>query len=216
MPAPDTTPIRDPRNAVGLLTDVLDLVLRGPVWATLGPRDALAVMATSRDLGRDFAKAPRTIVNGYKRRGTAAFYQKVKDAWETLPEDLWAIRDTKLRELHSTLSELARANLRIIIDAMEDMQRWDKFINGWREPGGRWHAPKNHDPEWLRFWHDHTSSALRMGADRDAVTLLECSWRFRDLTDRSHRGRNVRAAFEAAWLAGHYKFARQLVAEALA
>jgi hypothetical protein len=203
MTRTDTTPFRDPRNAVGLLTDVLDLALAGPVLVTLSTKnremiEMINVVARARDLGREFTKAPRKVFNGYRRRGTAGLYQRLKIVSEEMPEDLWLLGE-KERALHGTLRSISERGLKIAMIAMENATQWQKFS----EVLGEWH----------RAWHDHVSSALRLGADQAAIVDAECGWRFRDLTDRSHRGRNIRAAFEAAWLAGQYKFAQQLIAQ---
>jgi hypothetical protein len=215
MARTDTTPFRDPRNAVGLLTDVLDLALTGPTLTgglftvprevkqkppalyKFDPDEAISPVIASRDLGREFAKAPRRVFNGYRRKGTADLYQRVKAAYEELPSDMWLYGDSK-RELHTTLRSLAERGLKIVIASMEDVAHWQRFPS---EEGHGWH----------RWWHDHVSSALRLGVCQNDIANAECGWRFRDLTERSHRGRNMRAAFEAAWLAGQYKFARSLV-----
>lgn len=225
MARTDTTPFRDPRNAVGLLTDVLDLALAGPTLTgglftvpreakqkppalyKFDPDEAISPVIASRDLGREFAKAPRRVFNGYRRKGTADLYQRTKTVYEELPADAWLYGDAK-RELHTTLRSLAERGLKIIIASMENVEHWQKFaIDEGRVRGSNATAL----PEWHSWWHDHVSSALRLGVCRNDVANAECSWRFRDLTERSHRGRNMRAAFEAAWLAGQYKFARSLV-----
>lgn len=224
MARTDTTPFRDPRNAVGLLTDVLDLALvsptltgglfsiprekKQPVLYKFHPDEAISPVIDSRDLGREFAKASRRVFNGYRRKGTADFYQRTKTAYDDLPGDLHIWGDAK-RELNATLRSLAERGLKIIIASMENLDHGQKFAV---VPG---RGPSNVIalPEWHRWWHDHVSSAIRLGVCQSDIANVECAWRFRDLTERSHRGKNTRAAFEAAWLAGQYKFARQLVEE---
>jgi hypothetical protein len=208
MARTDTTPFRDPRNAVGLLTDVLDLALAGPTLTTSALKDNAVFEAVieARNVGREFTKASRRVLNGAFRRNTAGLYQRTKTAREHVPEGSWLMRDTKLRELYATVGALSDRSLQIIEKVMEDAEVWN-------QPGTRGRDPVIQ--AWHQSWHDHVSSALRLGVDLATILNLECGWRFRDLTDRSHRGRNVRAAFEAAWLAGQYKFAQQLVTEAL-
>lgn len=208
MARTDTTPFRDPRNAVGLLTDVLDLALAGPALtaSTLKDDAVFEAVVEARDVGREFTKASRRVLNGAFRRNTSGLYQRTKTARECVPAGSWLMRDTKLRDLYATVGSLSDRSLQIIEKVMEDAETWTAVV------------PKHRDPvipEWHKNWHDHVSSALRLGVDLAAILNLECGWRFRDLTDRSHRGRNVRAAFEAAWLAGQYKFAQKLVTEAL-
>lgn len=212
MTRSDTTPIRDPRNAVGLLTEVLGHVLAMPLWSDGEHSDLVPV---THALGLEFTKAPRNIFNGYRRRGSSELYQRVKDTQERFPADLWLIRDNRRREHIETFKSLAQRILYVIVDAMEDIKRWEKFISPWVEPARYGQPAKTNDPEWHKAWHDYVSGAQRLGVDLPTIALAECSWRFRDLTDRSHRGRNVKAAFEAAWLAGQYKFAEQLVTDAL-
>jgi hypothetical protein len=204
MTRTDTTPFRDPRNAVGLLTDVFDAALSSPK-AARAEADVLDTVTCARDLGREFTRAPRIVLNGYKRKGMSGLYQRVKavQAKLNLLEDSWQWGVEK-RELLSMLRALSGCGLAIIVRVMEDADSWEKL----NQPTAR------EDPEWPRQWHDHTSNALRLGADLAVIQNIEVEWRWRDLTDRSHRGRNVKAAFEAAWLAGQYKFAQQLLEDA--
>jgi hypothetical protein len=202
---------------------VLDLALAGPVLAKASAdADAVNPTARARDLGREFAKAPRTVLNGYKRKGSSDFYQRVKTAREKLPEDLWGW-DKRKRELDATLRSLSERGLKIIMAVMEDLDSWEKFTKPWTE---RNHIYTNHtgtvshtrtvDPEWPREWESHVASATELGVDRSAISDLDVEWRWRDLTDRSHRGKNIKAAFEAAWLAGQYKFALELISQEFA
>lgn len=202
MGRPDTTPFRDARNAVGLLTDVFDLALAGPEMAAFSDRETMIVLVRARDLGREFTKASRRVFNGYARKGTSDLYERVKATYKEVPSGAAYSLPIKIRELCATIGSMARHGLRIAELVMEDGVWWEQYARG------KLIDPADH---WNSAWHDHVSSALRLGADRTAIGNLECGWRFRDLTDRSHRGRNVRAAFEAAWLAGHYKFAKQLI-----
>jgi hypothetical protein len=205
MAKTDTTPFRDPRNAVGLLTDVLDLALASPATSTLQGSDRYDAIVEARDVGYAFTKASRRVFNGYARKPTAQLYQRALTARENVPAGSYSMRSGSLRELYATVGSLADRSLQIIEKVMEDVTTWNRP------------APKSGAdpviPLWHTSWHDHVSSALRLGVDHSAIGALECGWRFRDLTDRSHRGRNVRAAFEAAWLAGQYKFAKQLIQE---
>ena len=213
MAKTDTTPFRDARNAVGLLTDVFDLALEGPKLtpSRFPDREVLRAIVTARDLGREFAKSSRRVFNGYARKSHSGLYQRVKDARTKLPAESYLL-DAKILDLYATIGSIGDRSLSIVETVMEDATQWTKYTTGWVErPSYGPHV--THDPQWHRDWHDHVSSALRLGADREAIANLECSWRFRDLTDRSHRGRNIRAAFEAAWLAGQYKFAQQLIAQ---
>jgi len=224
---PALIPFRDPRNVVGLLTDVLDLALAGPVLAKASAdADAVNPTARARDLGREFAKAPRTVLNGYKRKGSSDFYQRVKTAREKLPEDLWGW-DKRKRELHSTLRSLSERGLKIIMAVMEDLDSWEKFTKPWTESDGNFGmslSARSHsygsartvDPAWPREWESHVASATELGVDRSAISDLDVEWRWRDLTDRSHRGKNIKAAFEAAWLVGQYKFALELISQEFA
>jgi len=211
----DTTPIRDPRNAVGLLTEVLGHVLTAPLWMSITSDEHAQLVPATYLLGKEFTKSPRSIFNGYRRRGSSELYRRAKDVQEKLPADLWLIRDARRRDCVETFLALTQRILAVIVDAMEDIKRWEKFIHPWTEPAHYGQPAKTNDPEWHKAWHDYVSGAQRLGVDLPTTALAECNWRFRDLTDRSHRGRNVKAAFEAAWLAGQYKFAEQLVTDAL-
>lgn len=208
----DTTPIRDPRNAVGLLTDVFALALAGPAWTPYASDVGADVCVK---IGREFSKMPRNYTNGYKRRGgSSELYQRLKAAVELLPSDPdWRMRDNARREVYNTVHALGSFILRVAIDTLEDERRWDQFITETREPANAFMGTpaQTHPPAWVKAWHDHVSCAHRLGADLGAIATFECEWRFRDLTDRSHRGRNVRAAWEAAWLSGNYKFATELI-----
>lgn len=218
MRTTDTTPIRDPRNAVGLMTDVLSLALAGPKWAPYVAADGDGA-ALCVKLGREFSKMPRHFTNGYKRRGgSSELYQRLKAAQELLPADPdWRMRDNGRRETYNTVHSLGSRIYGIALDALEDERRWEKFITETKIPAHPWtNTPASiAPPEWLKAWHDFVSSAQRLGVDLGEISTIECGWRFRDLTDRSHRGRNVRAAWEAAWLSGNYKFATQLISEVL-
>jgi hypothetical protein len=211
---PNIAPFRDPRNVVGLLTDVLDLALRGPVLAKASAdADVLSPVTRARDLGREFTKAPRTVLNGYKRKGFSDLYQRAKTVHEKMPEDLW-MWDAKKRELHGSLRSLGERGLKIIMAVMEDAESWEKFT----KPTTQRHYGKvtTIDPEWPREWEGHVSHATGLGVDRGAISNLDVEWRWRDLTDRSHRGKNIKAAFEAAWLAGQHKFALELISQEFA
>lgn len=212
MRTSDTTPIRDPRNAVGLLTDVFALAVAGPAWAKYAPDAGVDACV---QLGREVSKMPRSYTNGYKRRGgSSALYQRIKVAHEQLPADPdWRLRDNARREVITTMNSLGMFILRVATDVLEDEKRWEKFISETHEPANAFmgYPAKTNPPEWRKAWLDHVSGAARLGADLSAIATFECEWRFRDLTDRSHRGRNVRAAWEAAWLSGNYKFATELI-----
>ncbi len=216
----DNTPIRDPRNAGGLLTAVLELALAGPIVAKYP--NVIADLAEIVKVGREFSKMPRSYTNGYKRRGgSSEFYQRIKKLWEAAPPgamDLYLDRDRERRDAYGTAKSLADRILKVAVDTLEDMTRWEKFISETRIPARSYtNTPASIEPpEWRKAWLDHVSSAQRLGADLSAIATAECDWRFRDLTDRSHRGRNIRAAWEAAWLSGNYKFATQLISEVLA
>jgi hypothetical protein len=200
----DTRSFKDPRNAVGLLADVLDVVLASPAlqaplftdWEELHP-----VVAT-RDVGREFAKSSRQVFNGYARKGYSTLYQRAKALIDKLLlDEMWLLKGHK-REVIETTRSLSRLIISTICHVMEDVTRWNKP------------APEHRDPEmpyWHLLWHDFVSSALRLGADQGQINKCECEWRWRDITDRSHRGRNMRAAFEAAWLAGAHDFALQML-----
>lgn len=212
----DITPFRDPRNVVGLLTDVLDLALRGPVLArAAADADVLSPVTRARDLGREFTKAPRTVLNGYKRKGSSDLYQRVKTVREKMPEDLW-LWDAKKRELHGSLRSLGERGLKIIMAVMEDAESWEKFTKPWTERSHSYGSARTVDPEWPREWKDHVLHAIGLGVDLGAILNLDVEWRWRDLTDRSHRGKNIKAAFEAAWLAGQHKFALELISQEFA
>lgn len=212
----DTTPFNDPRNAVGLLTDVVDLVLVSSTFTSQFTEqellsDALYVFIVGRDLSREFQKASRRVFNGHARKTSADLYQRLKTQREKIPAEASGYRyGDKRRDLYGTLGAIADRGLAIAVMVMEDFDSWKKYTTGWTQRqtyGGVTH----HDAQWHQVWHDHVSMGIRLGADRDEIFKAECGWRFRDITDRSHRGRNMRAAFEAAWLAGEYKFARSLV-----
>lgn len=214
MRTTDTTPIRDPRNAAGLLTAVLELAIAGDVGAPYTRNDKN--LAEAVKLGREFSKMPRSFVNGYKRRGGSSnLYQRVKALDERLPSDtdLYLDRSSDRRDIAGTAKALADRVLRVAIDTLEDVKRWEKFISETHVPASRYtNTPARTDPpEWRKAWLDHVSGAQRLGADLAAIATIECDWRFRDLTGRSHRGRNIRAAWEAAWLSGNYKFAAELI-----
>jgi len=215
MRTTDTTPIRDPRNAAGLLTATLELALASPI-VTKYP-GVVAELASFVKVGHEFTKMPRNYINGYKRRGgSSEFYQRIKALWEAAPPgsmDMYLDRDSGRRDVYGTAKSMADRLLRVAVDTLEDVTRWDKFINETRVPGSAFLGTSSSTapPEWRKAWLDHVSSAERLGADLGAIATAECEWRFRDLTDRSHRGRNVRAAWEAAWLSGNYKFAAELI-----
>jgi hypothetical protein len=215
----DPTPIEDPRNAVGLLTDVLDLVLAQPVYQ-LFETDAIkadvyvAGIPAARDLGRMFTRGPRKVFNGYRRRGTSELYQQLKTVQETPPDADWRIRDNRRRELATASWSMASRILKIAIDVMEDARRWEKYNKAIVEPATPYTPMRAYPAPWAKDWEDHIRYARDyFGVDVGAIAMAECSWRFRDLTERSHRGLNTRAAFEAAWLAGQYDFAKRLITE---
>lgn len=213
MPPSDLTPMRDPRNAVGLMTDVLDLVVKTESWQSVLASDdeAVAIMTFAREAGRKFSKSPKTIANSCRRSGSVGFYEKVNAALE--PVDHWLIRDARRREHRDTLRDLVRRVLLIVEAVMRDAVIWEKYTKPQKVYQGYGRPNTMADPMWFKEWHDFVSLAQRFGVDMPTIAKIECNWRFRDLTNRSHRGLNTRAAFEAAWLAGQYKFAIQLVTE---
>lgn len=213
MRATDSTPIRDPRNAVGLMVDVFDRALAGPVWRTFTPDNGFA--AACSKIGREFSKMPRHFTNGYKRRGGSSdLYQRLKQVEEQRAQDPdWLLRDNARRAAYETMEALGALIMKTAIDALEDVRRWEKFISETRVPAHPWSGTpaRIEPPEWRKTWLDYVSGAIALGVDPGEIATIECDWRFRDLTDRSHRGRNVRAAWEAAWLSGNYKFAAELI-----
>jgi len=212
-PTVDTTPIQDPRNAVGLLTDVVDLVLTGPMFSAplFTEHESLYSFVVGRDLAREFQKSSRRVFNGFERKTSAALYQRLKTQREKIPAEASGFKyGDKRRDLYGTLGAIADRGLAIAVMVMEDFDSWKRYTASWVDQRN-YGPPVQHDAEWHKVWHDHVSMGLRLGADRNEIFKAECGWRFRDLTDRSHRGRNMRAAFEAAWLAGEYKFARSLL-----
>lgn len=208
MTRADTTPFQDPRNAVGLLTAVLDLAIAAPEIQTSKDvnEEMMRPVHRASQLAHAFVKSPRTVLNGYRRSGYAKLYQSVKETREKLPEDLYTWNKKKV-ELYATIKSLCDRGLGLTQNMMEDADRWQKAVV---EP-----RPDPAKPplksEWTLGYHDHVSSAARLGVDLSRVHEIEVEWRFRDLTDRGHRGRNIRAAFEAAWLSGNYAFAKQLL-----
>jgi len=215
MRTTDTTPIRDPRNAGGLLTAVLELALAAP--SVVKYANVIADLAEIVKVGREFSKMPRNYTNGYKRRGgSSEFYQRIKKLWEAAPQgalDLYLDRDRERRDAYGTAKLLADRILKVAVDTLEDERRWVRFISETRIPARSYtNTPASIEPpEWRKAWLDHVSGAQQLGADLSEIATIECEWRFRDLTDRSHRGRNIRAAWEAAWLSGNYRFATELI-----
>lgn len=208
MTRSDTTPFRDPRNAVGLLTAVLDLAIASPEIETSKDinEEVMRPVHRASQLAHAFVRAPRTVLNGYRRSGHAKLYQSIKETRDKLPEDLhmWSKRKV---ELYSTIKSLCDRGLGLAQNMLENAAGWQKVIV---EPQHHPAKPPMKS-EWTLAYHDHVSSAARLGVDLSRVHELEVEWRFRDLTDRGHRGRNIRAAFEAAWLSGNYEFAKQLL-----
>lgn len=213
MTRSDFTPFRDPRNAVGLLTDVLEMALKTSGiekvdWTTSDRREfgSLDSVHVAANLGHAFAKSPVTVLNGHKRRGHAKLYQQIKDALATLPGDTWLWGKEK-RELLATVKSIAWRPLDIVVKVMENATMWERFSKSYTEQTLNGPVIQG----WLREWQDHVSSAVRLGADSSRIHEREVEWRFRDLTDRDHRGRNVRDAFQAVWLTGNYKLAVELL-----
>lgn len=207
MPLSDTTPIRDPRNAVGLMADVIKLTAwRGRV---IGP--CAAIFETAIALGVEFSKSSRRVFNGYERRDGADLYARVKLSQEKLNSNEFAFvrRETAIETI-GTLRSLCDRTLDIAELAMRNLDAWKVYTEPQRVSLG-YGGFTTADARWHTVWHDHVSAALREGADAHQINLLECNWRFRDLTNRKHRGLCTRAAFEAAWLAGEYKFAKRLL-----
>lgn len=216
----DSTPIEDPRNAVGLLTDVLDTVLTSSTYQAFATPARLAGVdlehpPAARDLGRMFAKGPRKVLNGYRRRNTAELYQQLKNVYERTPNDRWLIRDVRRGDLAGAAWDMSKRIVRIAMDVMEDARCWEKFVKGWTErqysPVSGTYVPQFQRPPWEKSWSDHQREARMFDVDGFTIAKFECNWRFRDVTERNHRGLATRAAFEAAWLAGQYEFAMQLV-----
>ena len=215
---PDPTPIEDPRNAIGLLTDVLDLVFAQPAYqlfetgAISNDIDMSHPRAT-RDLGRMFTRGARKVMNGYRRRGTSELYQQLKLVREDMPVDDYTIRDQQRRVLCAAVWDMSRCICVVAMDAMEDSRRWEKHTQEIVEPATSNRPATTYPPPWVKTWQDHIHAAGKFGVDVGAIAKLECNWRFRDLTARTHRGLNTRAAFEAAWLAGQYDFAKRMITE---
>lgn len=209
MPLPDTTPIRDPRNAVGLMVDAVRIgFVSGDVAE---PWNAMFVQAI--DLGAEFSKSSRRVFNGYERRDGADLYQRIKTTIEKLNSaDFSFFRSQTKIEAIGTLRTLCDRLLDMAELTMRNFDGWKAYTEPGKTPGGYPNYQTTTTPPlWHQTWHDFVSMLLRLGADVHQIHLRECSWRFRDLTARKHRGLSTRAAFEAAWLAGQYKFARRLL-----
>ena len=198
----DTRPYKDPRNAVGLLTDVFDLALvaRAPEIAAFKPPPLFADLwkdlscyAEARDVGRSFAKASVEAFSGARRKGTAPLYQRAKSI--RYPIDVYRLSNATQELLHK-LNDLVIPIKNIITGVMED-------AHGWRDP--------SENKYWIELWKTYVPNALALGADGAGIAHREAHWRWRDVTDRKHRGLSMRAAFEAAWMAGQHDFAMKLV-----
>lgn len=205
----DTTPIQDPRNAVGLMIAVIDLVLTGD-----DPEPWRTAFATARDLGHEFSKASRRVFNGYARRDGIDLYTRATVAHDELRSRLneAGSRRSATSDRILTLANLFDHALAIARLAVRNLDDWKAYTH---ERVLRDHYNGNVRSTtpalWPNTWHNFVSTALRLGADGIRIELLECNWRFRDLTNRKHRGLHRRAAFEAAWLVGNYTFAKQLL-----
>jgi hypothetical protein len=214
----DTTPFEDPRNAIGLLTEVLDVVLAQPQYQMfeVGAVNARLDMSHPRaasDLGHLFRRGPRNLFNGYRRRGTAELYQRFKKLHESMPVDDYTIRDTTRRTQAAAVWDVSRRITRIAMNVMENMTLWDTFNKEIVDAATSYSPKRTYPAPWTREWEATIRDAGKFGVDVATISKIECNWRFRDLTARSHRGLNTRAAFEAAWLAGQYDFAKRLITE---
>lgn len=151
-------------------------------------------------IGRTFCRSAITVLRSHRRK---VYQQLYKDAKHTLAElrgsaDSLPNYSPGIVFVNSAppnypICRLAERVCHMVVHAMEtcpsDHVYWD----------------------WPTSWHDHVSEVMRIGVDSSEISDRECMWRWRDLTGRRRRGRNVKAAFEAAWLSGNFKFARQLI-----
>jgi hypothetical protein len=207
----DTTPIQDPRNAVGLMIDVAELTI--PTDDSI-PDVTNSVFITARDLGREFSRASRRVFNGYRRQDGADLYERTQRVYrdELRDHSKLMIRPGSAAERTSTITHLFERALGIAELVMRNFDGWKAYTHEQVPPRSPYSGVRATTPAlWAKTWHDFVSTALRAGVDGTKIELIECNWRFRDLTDRKHRGLNRRAAFEAAWLVGNYKFAKQLL-----
>ncbi len=222
MIEPPIRRFKDPRNALGLVADVIDLTIKTvearPLPYTVLATDA-AQLHTVRDLSRAFAKSPKTVLGGATRKGHSALYQQAKQAQKNLVEADYRWHNQRqdfIREIRG----LCLVPYWIIHHTMEDMDRW-YGSKGWIDsrPNGR-NPPVYVDqhkinqislPPWSELWAEITKSTNWLQVDNTHLATLEAEWQWRDITERSHRGQNIRAAFEAAWLCKHYDFAIQLL-----
>jgi len=177
-------PFRDPRNIAGIIADVWAIVR---VDVPSNHNDLARLVTTALTHTRDFSRAPRTALRGAARSGHAALYRRAEQTSQQLIS-LWndLYWDRKQWESYFDLADTA---LNLVITAMTNER------------------PKVGRQVWLEW----TKVVLRSGIDGQTLQNIELEWRFKDVTDRRHCGASMRAAFEAAWLAKQYKFARQLV-----
>jgi hypothetical protein len=195
MDRPPDIPFNDPRHAVGLGVDALRLAFeRIERVAPKAMQKHVAVVdaaRTCRAAAERFVKAPRTAIRGARRKGVRAIYRELERASEAA--NGLGYPPSPIDELYL----LAARPVRLAIAAMEgDAWRTASFDDGTNIPDECWRQ-----------------AAAGAGVDPWVLEQCEVEWRYRDTVDRKHRGKDMRAAFEAAWLAGERNFAERLLKE---
>jgi len=185
---PDDIVFRDPRHAVGLGVDVLRLGLASAPSVALEKKPEIAsAIRRCQAAAERFVRAPRTVIRGARRKGARAVYRELAQAVESAKGLGF---DNSVLDALWLLAYMAAD---LAVDAME---------------GDDWRAESDIPSERWR------EAAVSVGVDPWVIEMREVEWRYRDLVDRKRRGKDMRAAFEAAWLAGERDFAERLLKEA--
>jgi len=177
---------KDPRNLAGYLADFMKLAMPAIQLDKTLSSESFAVIRTVYDLTCSFAHAPRTIIGGYKR----PLHYKLAGQIENIREQMVS------NPLNNPiLSPICSAELRsFIYDVITAI--WSGVKNGYS----------------IRRREDTERDVIkRYKLNGEEIAKIEMHWIFKDATNRKHHGKEVREAFEAAWLTGNHDFARALV-----
>jgi hypothetical protein len=192
---------KDPRHAVGFMACVLHAAKQNITQTQLRVVDSNGATPATKSLDElcaiadAFVKSPRKVViNGAKRPGVHGQYERLKQIKLEGRDYPYTQDRHKALGLLVDIGDLLRdAMLRI----MEDAKQYT--------------APLDDPATQYYFWHRVAGLACESELiSPHEVRKFECEWQWMDLIERRHRGAVIKAAYEAAWLAGQYEIAWDL------
>lgn len=184
-----TQEFKDLRNAAGFIADIVDLEYEyaksfgiDKDWPYTAQELNSHMLGCSQII-RDFSDGPKAVVRGANRPGHRDLYQRALKA-----------RRTSLDEFKYS-SNLGLSNfgiLVVIVGMLPRLTELRNYVFG------------------ITTLEEFKTLAIA-NLDGEKIHRSELNWRFKDLTNRQHRGNDIRNAFEAAWSVGQRDLAIKLL-----